>query len=133
MMRKMYAGPLPESPVTASSCASSSTTVTCPRLEDGARGWRGRPRSRARRREAVAPAPTVAGVLGMARTMRMPECSRRSMAAMGTPAATQTTSFSREMSGEMPRSTWSRICGFTQSTTTSLSRAASGLVPPRTP
>jgi len=35
--------------------------------------------------ERRGPAPTVAGVLGMARTMRMGGCRRRSMAAMGTP------------------------------------------------
>src|SRR5207253_903097 len=82
---------------------------------------------------AVAAAATVAGVLGMARTMRMGGCSRRSMAAIGTPAATLTISFSRETSPPMSRRTWSRICGLTASTITSAWRATSEFVPPRTP
>jgi len=44
-----------------------------------------------------------------------------------------TISFSRETSAEMPRRTWSRICGLTQRTITSASRETSPFSPPRTP
>ena len=122
MMRKMYAGPLPERPVTASSCDSSSTTVS-PTLSKMVLAV-ARSASVACSPSAipVAPAPTVAGVLGMARTIRggagfagdgptpwaeawAAGCRRRSMAAMGTPAATLMTSLSCETSGAMERST----------------------------
>ncbi len=70
MMRKMYAGPLPESPVTASSKYSSTTTVF-PTASNSiwavamssSEAWS--PPER-----AVAPAPIKAGTLGMTRMTR---------------------------------------------------------------
>ena len=133
MMRNRYAGPLPDRPVTASSCDSSRTTVSPTESKMVRAVARSASVACSPRARAVAAAATVAGVLGIALTMRIGGCRRRSIAAMGTPAATLTISLSRETSAEMPRRTWSRICGLTASTTTSLSLATSELEPPRTP
>ena len=63
----------------------------------------------------------------MARTMRAPSPRRRSSAAIGTPAATDSTSFRESMAGATVVSSLWKACGFTESTTISASRAAARL------
>ena len=76
---------------------------------------------------AVAPAPTSAGVLGIARTTRTPSVTASSIASVSTPAAIDTTSVPARSSEPTSRSTLSRICGLTLSTTSSAPRATSRL------
>src|SRR5438067_648028 len=70
MMRNRYAGPLPESPVTASSCVSSSTTVSPTESKIVFAVARSASVACSPSASAVAAAATVAGVFGIARTMR---------------------------------------------------------------
>jgi hypothetical protein len=63
----------------------------------------------------------------MVRMMRAPAPSRRSMTAMGTPAATEMTSLRGSTTGATWTSTLSSTCGLTESTTTSASRTAATL------
>ena len=68
---------------------------------------------------AVAPSRTSAGVFGMVRMTRVPGLSRASMAAIGMPAAIETTSASGRTRSEIWSSTRRMICGFTARTTIS--------------
>ena len=127
MAMNTKAGPEPERPVTASRWCSSTTTAT-PTASNSARACsRSESVACGPRASAVAPAPTRAGVLGIVRTMRTPAPSLRAMAAMGTPAAMEMTSFLASMAGAISSSSSSITCGFTASTTMSACAAAARL------
>src|SRR5262249_17783858 len=80
-------GPDPDSPVTASSNGSGTrTTVPTAERIDSAHARSSSPASRPGAM-AAAPAPTSAGVFGMARTTAMPDPNPASSVASGTPAA----------------------------------------------
>ncbi len=72
---------------------------------------------------AVAPARTIAGVLGMVRTTRVPAGKKVSRAAMLTPAATETTREPGLKSPPRGARTLPTTCGFTATTRMSTSRA----------
>ena len=74
------AGPLPESPVTASMCFSSTTTVRPTASKSERATSRSALVAVGVAESAVTPAPTRAGVLGMARTRRVPAGSTFSQA-----------------------------------------------------
>src|SRR5690606_961584 len=122
--RKTYAGPVPDTAVTASRLASSMrlTTPTAPSAALAASiasssAW-------VPAAIPVTPSPTSAGVLGMARITATPG-RRSSNTRIGTPAATDTTIWG----GRIAFSTWSRRAvtsrGLVATTTTSRSPTAS--------
>jgi hypothetical protein len=78
---------------------------------------------------AGTPAPTTAGVFGIERMTRAPDGSRRSIAAVDTPAASEMTSAPGATASAISRSTRSRICGLTDSTRICDCRATSRLSP----
>jgi hypothetical protein len=83
---------------------------------------------------AVAPASTMAGVLGIVRTTRVPAGRKPSIAAIGMPAAIETTSASGFTPLRTSGRSRSKTCGLVASTTTSAARAASSFdVITRTP
>ena len=93
MTRKKYAGPLPESAVTRSSCSSCSThtvTPTARRMDSACSRMTSFTSALAYRPQA--PAPTSTAVLGITRTTGRFPPSQRSRSPMRTPAATETTS-----------------------------------------
>ncbi len=74
---------------------------------------------------ADAPSPTRAGVLGITRTIRPFAPNPSSIAAIVTPAATETTRCSAVTAGRSSWNTSRMFCGLTARTSTSLSRATS--------
>ena len=122
-----YAGPLPESPVTASSSPSSRRTTLPTASKSDVAARRSFSVACVPAEIAVAPASARAATLGIVRTTREPGGSRASRAAMGTPAAMETTSWSFRTSGPMTVSTLSTTCGFTERTITDDARTSSWL------
>src|SRR4029077_1376099 len=123
--RKTYVGPVPESAVAMSTRFSSSTISSSPSAPSIAFA-----RSRCSAStdvvdvHAVTPMPTCAGVFGMARTIAAwsrPWRSARRVA----PATMEMTSLSSSSFPRSSRITVPRTCGFTESTMTCASAAAS--------
>ena len=89
--RNTYAGPEPDSPVTASSCASEVTFTAPTLLSTSTAQLTSSAEAETPGATADAPEPTSAGVLGMARTTRVAAPSQRSREAVRTPAAIDST------------------------------------------
>jgi len=104
---------------------SSLTTTVRPRASKISRAAdRSAPEAASPAASAAAPSPTRAGVLGMTRTMGTPFFRRSAMNRMGMPAAMETTSFLRSMTGASSPRTSPIPCGLTARITMSASRAA---------
>ena len=126
--RKKYAGPLPETAVTASRAASSATqrvAPAAPRIRSATWRWAWSTPGSAYR--PVMPVRTSAGVLGMHRTRGAPPPSQRLSAASGIPAAIESTSGRWASAGARPRATSAMTCGLTASTRISAAAAARAL------
>src|SRR6185369_7593981 len=122
-----YAGPDPDSPVTASIRLSSSTTTRPTALKISpavSRSSGSRPSAFAM---AVTPSSTSAGVFGITRIRRASLCSTVRILAVETPAATEIRSLRRVTAGAISFRTASMICGFTARMTMSEWRTTAAL------
>ena len=127
---KRNAGPLAESPVTASMCRSSSTTVRPTAWNSRSARARCSGVACAPPASAVMPSRTSAGVLGMARTTGTGAARWRSRIAVLTEATAETRSWLAPSRGPTSRSTGTACCGLTVSSTTSASLTAAALDSP---
>ena len=117
--RKKYAGPLPETAVTTSICASSGTHTVGPHAARIASAVaRAAASTPGAAYSAVIPAPINAGRFGMVRTSGTSGPSQRARSCRRMPAATEITSGrSPARCAASPRATAAICCGFTASTT----------------
>ena len=126
--RKKYAGPLPDTAVTASICASSSSHRAMPTADSSCPACsRCAALTCALAYSPLAPWRSSAGVLGMQRTTGRGWPSQASRLAQGMPAAMETISCSGFSAGAKAWHTAFMACGLTDRTTTSASATASAL------
>src|SRR5215212_8388403 len=120
-----YAGPDPETAVTASMYGSAtSTTRPTARSTSAARARCSRPACAPAQMPAI-PSCTVDGAFGIARTTGTPSATSRSMTPVGIAAAIDSTVCRGERTWPTSASSASMSCGLTAITTTSASRTAS--------
>src|SRR5262249_13216554 len=117
--KKKYAGPEPDSAVTAS-CCDSGTLATRPTLDSSSStSARCEGEADAPAEIALIASPTSIGVFGMTRTTGVPAGSRRWYSLVGNPAHSATTSESGLIAGASSASSGSISWGFTATTRTS--------------